>query len=63
VPRARIELALPKKPDFESGASTNSATPAIIFPSSMSKLRPHIGRAGAAALGLLSFAAFAHPRL
>ena len=28
VPRARIELALPKKPDFESGASTNSATPA-----------------------------------
>ena len=29
VPRARIELALPKKPDFESGASTNSATPAI----------------------------------
>ncbi len=29
VPRARIELALPKKPDFESGASTNSATPAL----------------------------------
>jgi hypothetical protein len=29
VPRARIELALPKKPDFESGASTNSATPAM----------------------------------
>ena len=28
VPRARIELALPEKPDFESGASTNSATPA-----------------------------------
>ena len=28
VPRARIELALPKKPDFESGASTSSATPA-----------------------------------
>ncbi len=34
VPRARIELALPKKPDFESGASTNSATPArgVIVP-------------------------------
>ena len=31
VPRARIELALPKKPDFESGASTNSATPAIFI--------------------------------
>ena len=26
VPPARLELALPKKPDFESGASTNSAT-------------------------------------
>ncbi len=31
VPRARIELALPKKPDFESGASTNSATPALKY--------------------------------
>ena len=26
VPPARLELALPKEPDFESGASTNSAT-------------------------------------
>ena len=30
VPRARIELALPKEPDFESGASTNSTTGAYI---------------------------------
>ena len=28
VPGAGIEPALPKKPDFESGASTSSATPA-----------------------------------
>lgn len=26
VPPARLELALPKEPDFESGASTNSTT-------------------------------------
>ena len=29
VPRAGIEPALPKEPDFESGASTSSATPAF----------------------------------
>ena len=29
VPRVGIEPTLPKKPDFESGASTSSATPAI----------------------------------
>ena len=28
VPRVGIEPTLPKEPDFESGASTNSATPA-----------------------------------
>ena len=28
VPPERIELSLPKEPDFESGASTNSATEA-----------------------------------
>ncbi len=31
VPPARLELALPKEPDFESGASTNSTTGAYIF--------------------------------
>ena len=61
VPRARIELALPKEPDFESGASTNSATPAILKLSILLNLSTHQGRAGSAALGLLSFAAFAHP--
>ena len=30
VPRVGIEPTLPKEPDFESGASTNSATPAYI---------------------------------
>ena len=29
VPPARLELALPKEPDFESGASTNSTTGAL----------------------------------
>lgn len=28
---ARLELALPKKPDFESSVSTNSTTPALFF--------------------------------
>ena len=31
VPRGGIEPPLPKKPDFESGASTSSATPAIVW--------------------------------
>ncbi len=30
VPPGRLELPLPKKPDFESGASTNSATGAYL---------------------------------
>ena len=30
VPGAGVEPALPKKPDFESGASANSATQASI---------------------------------
>jgi hypothetical protein len=29
VPPGRLELPLPKEPDFESGASTNSATGAF----------------------------------
>ena len=32
VPPGRLELPLPKKPDFESGASTSSATGALVAP-------------------------------
>ena len=48
VPRAGIELALPKKPDFESGASTNSATPAIFI---IFTYQPDVIEFGAATLG------------
>jgi hypothetical protein len=41
VPRARIELALPKKPDFESDASTNSATPAHLLVSRRASIYPN----------------------
>ena len=42
VPRERIELSLPKEPDFESGASTSSATPArlAIIAASAGPCRP-----------------------
>ena len=48
VPRARIELALPKKPDFESGASTNSATPAIFI---IFTYQPDVIESGTVTLG------------